>query len=149
MQDSWERCLLMIWAQGESGAGGANRAAGWRGCKPSEPHSHGQNQEGQTGMPEPFDLRSSSPVIHTCGWPVIFLIYGISSPGQEPEPLPEPSPVWLRRLAPGPCMAGRASQKNTVSPHPAVSLWQNVLSVVPCPLPYLGHVTTFSPLPKT
>lgn len=34
-------------------------------------------------MPVPFDLCASSPVTHICGWPVIFLLYGISSPGEE------------------------------------------------------------------
>lgn len=34
-------------------------------------------------MPGPFDLRASSPVTHTCGWPVISLLHGISSPGER------------------------------------------------------------------
>lgn len=72
------------------------------------------------------------------GPPVIFLLYGIFSPGEELEPVPEPSPVWLPR-------APARSR--------ALALLQSTGAWVGCPLcaplsPFLSQpCNRFSPLP--
>lgn len=95
---------------------------------------------GPTRRPVHFNLHVSSPVTHTCGQPVIFLLYGISSPGEKTERLPEPSPVWLPRLVQGSFMVVRSPQDPVASPCPAVSL--QVLRIG-CPLS--GALPSFLP----
>lgn len=92
-------------------------------------------------MPVPFDLPASSPMTHTCGQPVIFLLYGISSPGEEAEPLAEPLPVWLPRRG----------REGTLSPCPVLDPWAAgvgfpqwcllvplILAMQPLSLPFLS-----------
>lgn len=74
-----------------------------------------EHQEGQARMPVPFNLPASSPMTQIRGKPVIFLFHGISSPGEEPEPLAEPLPIWLHRCG----------REGTLSPCPVVDLWMS------------------------
>ena len=68
------------------------------------PCSHEWHQKDQTRIPVPFDLCAFSFVTQVCGWPVITLLCGISSPEEEPQPSLwspprlESLPVWLPRL---------------------------------------------------
>lgn len=74
--------------------------------------------------------------------PVIFLFYGISSPGEEAEPLAEPLPVWLPRCG----------KEGTLTPSSVLDPWASGVGYPQwCPLlpPYPGHAATFSPLSQS